>query len=626
MKSHIKFLQKLLIDIEERCCTSTRRDLKTIALRTNTEGESFLTITLPSFADGLHQALSAEVADPSYWPQFKTRGKLPVLLGGLLEQVFDRGTGRLREDYSVAAIQSVRQITMAFGKIKKECSNERIQAAYTQYVLTEYDVRVGDQSRSSLDLLDFGRMARLLWGRVCTDLDYSVRNYQTEITFKHGSGATADGLMGNQKWALSEWTDELEQVFPFARVHHYSFGQFKARLPMLDYRSPGNERPSKVTHVPKTLKTPRIIAEEPTCMMFVQQGLHAKFMEYYAKDFFARNFICYESQVPNQEMARIGSRLGTLATLDLKEASDRVSNQLVLELFRPFGHLAEAVQACRTKKANVLGSIIPLAKFASMGSALTFPVEAMVFCTLVFLGIQKAFNRPLTRRDISLFVGQVRVYGDDIVVPTEFVPYVMDTLQHFGAVVNSRKSFWTGRFRESCGEDFYAGASVKVARVRQEFPLSRTDGEELLATVSLRNQLFELGYERTVQHLDSLLQRILVHYPVVSRNSGLLGRWTWGDDLTVTTRDHDTQRPMVKAYAGYDRIPGNAIDGELALTKVFLTERPKVKSYLDVASSDPKHLTHSGRPRAVDIKLGMYPVGVAADGVRDPAGKPGQGW
>jgi hypothetical protein len=358
-------------------------------------------------------------------------------------------------------------------------------------------------------------------------------------------------------------------------------------------------------------------------MMFVQQGIHAAIKEEFRADFFARNFICYDSQIPNQEMARKGSRFRTLATLDLKEASDRVSNQLVQELFRPFRDLSEAVQACRTTRANVLGHVIPLAKFASMGSALTFPVEAMVFATVVFLGIQKAFNRPLTRRDISLFVGQVRVYGDDIVVPTEFVPYVLEALQRFGAVVNSRKSFWTGLFRESCGEDFYAGVSVKVARVRKEFPRTRTDGEELLATVALRNQLFELGYEKTVQHLDRLLQRILVHYPVVSRNSGLLGRWTWDDDLTIDSRDSDLQTPLVRAWAGYDVIPENKLDGMYALTKVLLglKARPLTRSILEVNPSDPEHLIRSGRPRAVSIKLGFHAVGVAAVGVKDPTSK-----
>jgi hypothetical protein len=388
----------------------------------------------------------------------------------------------------------------------------------------------------------------------------------------------------------------MEELFPYIEWAAPVYSLYEWVNEHVDFREPGRERPVKVIHVPKTLKTPRIIAEEPTCMMFVQQGILEMMKEEFRADSNTRAFVCFDSQLPNQQLARAGSRSGDLATLDLKEASDRVSNQLVNSLFANFPWIREAVQVVRSTRADVNGEIIELAKYASMGSALTFPIEALVFCTLVFLGIEKALNRPLTSRDVKRFRGVVRVYGDDIVVPTEYVPSVIEVLEHYGARVNTNKSFWKGKFRESCGADFYDGHNVNVVRVRQVFPQSRRDASELIATVSLRNQLFELGFDRTVAWLDSQVSRILPRYPFVTRDSGALGKWTMDGSFDVTHRHMAEQRPLVEAYVPVPRIPPNSIDGYPALLKVFL--KRGIEPF-----QDQRHLTHSGRPSVVDIKL-----------------------
>ena len=584
----------LLTDVSDRCRTSTHRDLKTITERFKHEGMSFLTITLPNFANDFQQALDMEFADPSLFSGFRRKGQLPSFLGGLLDQVFDRGSGRLLDDPSIAAIQSIRQVTMAFGKIELECSYERVQAAYQEYIKCESDIRDGDRARSSHDLMDYRRVANLLWRSLNSRLDRKI--YDGELTPSHGPGGTADSLKGNRKFTLTEWTDRLEGVFPFIEWGAPVYSVYDWVNEHVDFREPGAERPVKVIHVPKTLKTPRIIAEEPTCMMFMQQAILAEMKEEFRADVNARNLICFDSQIPNQVLAKEGSATGRLATLDLKEASDRVSNQLVRELFANFPHLGEAVQVVRSRKADVQGRVVRLAKYASMGSALTFPLEAMVFCTLVFLGIERELNRPLSHGDIKRLYGKVRVYGDDIIVPVEYVSSVIRTLEHFGARVNMRKSFWNGLFRESCGADFYAGSSVDVVRVRRVFPKSLKDGKEIESIVALRNQLFELGYEHTVDWLDARIQRILTHFPVVTRDSGALGKWSHGDVFDITHWDRKEQRPLVKAFVSIPRIPVNSIDGYPALLKVFLKRG-------QTPFEDPKHLIHSGRPSVVDIKL-----------------------
>ncbi len=594
MKSQMVFLQMLCDDVASRCHTSTQRDFIEMSRRVEHEGQSFLTITLPSFANDFHRALDKGGVDSSLFTGFSKKGHLPRFLGGLMSLVFDTGSGQLIDNPSIAAIQSIRQITMAFGKVELKCSDERIQAAYQEYINCESELRIGDRARKSTDFVDYGRMARLLWGRVNSRLDRKI--FDGKLTPMHGPGATADGLRGNQKYTLKEWTWRMEELFPFIEWGAPSYSLYEWVNTEVEFREPGDERPVKVIHVPKTLKTPRIIAEEPTCMMFMQQAILEMMKDEFRSDSNAASFICFDSQLPNQELAKSGSSSGLLATLDLKEASDRVSNQLVRALFANFPWIGEAVQVLRSTHADVQGEVIELSKYASMGSALTFPIESMVFCTLVFLGIEKALNRPLTRKDVNRLRGQVRVYGDDIIVPVEYVSSVIATLESYGSRVNTNKSFWTGKFRESCGADFYDGHNVNVVRVRRVFPQSRRDSSEIVATVSLRNQLFELGYERSVAWLDSYISRILPVYPFVTRNSGALGKWSHDDRFTIDYMHEQEQRPMVKAFVPVPRIPINSIDGYPALLKVFL--KRGIEPF-----QDPKHLIHSGRPSVVDIKL-----------------------
>jgi hypothetical protein len=445
--------------------------------------------------------------------------------------------------------------------------------------------------------MDYRRLAHLLWRSLNSRLDRRI--YNGELIPAHGPGATADRKKGNRKWIFNEYSTRLDEVFPYVEYACPSWSYWWTTN-HVDFREPGSERPVRVIHVPKTLKTPRIIAVEPSYMMYMQQAILAEMKELFRTDVNARNFICFDSQEPNQRMAREGSRDGSLATLDLKEASDRVSNQLVKELFHYFPHSREAVDAVRSRSADVPGEgIIPLAKYASMGSALTFPLEAMVFMTIVAHGIEQELKRPLSQKDLTALFGKVRVYGDDIVLPVEYVSSVIASLERFGAVVNARKSFWTGLFRESCGEDFYAGYPVKVARVRRLFPKSRKDVKELEATVALRNQLFELGYEKTVAFLDDLLTKKSLlgkHFPVVTPESPALGRHGYSGTYEVHAIHPKQQRPLVKAYVAKGRIPKNKIDGVPALLKV-LTKRG-VKPF-----EDKRHLERSGRPSVVDIKL-----------------------
>jgi len=639
MKSQIMFLQTILLELGEWCRISTTQDVKTVLGRIKEEGDGFLTIALPNFGKDLERALDQGFVGSDQFAGFKRTGGLPRFLGGFLSQIFDSSTGRLLPDPSVLSIWAIRQFTLMWAKIAIPCSEERVKAALKGYVANDANIH-NYRATISPDLWeDYRRLGRLLWSDVFQGITEDILYFR--IIPKHGPGATAEKLTGNRKWLLRMWTQRLEAVFPHWEFLSSSWSLSLDRFDSMDVREPGAEQPVRVISVPKTQKTPRIIAIEPTCMQYMQQGLLRSFVNNVRADNTARSLIGWESQEHNRVLAQSASRDGSLATLDLSEASDRVDYLHVLELLQHFSTLKEAIDATRSRKADVPGhGEIHLNKYASMGSALCFPIEAMVFCTIVFLGIQNQLKRPLTKKDIQSFVGSVRVYGDDIIVPADYMQSVVRSLEAFGLLVNRNKSFGTGKFRESCGGDFYDGEDVSVVRVREELPTDRRNARRIVAAVSLRNELYLAGLWRSTRWMDKLLEDLRIPLPIVQSTSPVLGRTSFlpvplsGDGVRMCSNYH---RPLVYGYVVAAKSPKSFLDDYGALHKCLTLmelslpskKRPhglgfewgdpvsrnyipgdSIGSYLSSSLrivSDARHLEQSGRPFAVDIKRRWAP-------------------
>ncbi|DAD50117.1 RNA-directed RNA polymerase [ssRNA phage Gephyllon.3_15] len=626
----MKSLMSLWIEMAEQsailCHTSATSDIKTVRRRVEHEGLSFLTITLPDLGKASQNWLDqGQVGIHTSFD--KGRGSLPVFLRGFFSRVFDRRTGVLLDNPDIEAIRAIRQLTLSFGKIALPCTPEREREAIRRFVECEKDVRESDAKLSEEDFAGFKQVSDLLYSELFTQMDRDV--YYEQILPKHGPGAVADRLTSNGKYEMRTWTARLEEVFPSYRYlipnHH-----FVDELEKVDILEPGAEMPVRVISVPKTLKTPRIIAIEPACMQYMQQAVKGSFLAAFERDELLRGLIGFDNQEPNQLLACQGSANGRTATLDLSEASDRVSNQLVRRMVSNWPSLAKAIDATRSRRAEVPGyGVIRLAKYASMGSALCFPMEALVFTTLIFLGIQKSLNTTLTRKDVKSFLGSVRVYGDDLIVPVEHVSSIVQTLEHFGAQVGLDKSFWTGRFRESCGKEYYDGEDVSIVRVRHLLPSTIADVTEVNSTVELRNQLYMFGYWHVCRWLDTRLRGILKYYPIVGPNSSVLGR--------VSFLGYENQRmhpslhsPLVRGYVVQAKAPRDPLDGTGALLKCLLklahkhgvpvdypvnevplyvpgTAPKEPSSWAPPERQDGKHLERSGRPKRVGIKLGWWP-------------------
>jgi len=610
VKSLMLLHKKLAHECARICCTDATLDCKTIECRVEKEGFSFMTITLPDFGKDLERALAIGQVESDAFSSFKKSAGLPRLFGGFLSRIFDRDSGVLLDEPCIDSIRSLRQLTLMFGKVAIPCSDARVRAAMRGYVENEQIVKYGDSTRDASDVEAFKRVSSLLFRDAFAYADREI--YAGNVVPKHGPGSTADRRRGNAKYRSLVWTDRLEGYFPAVDYLLPNY-RFIDSMDDIDYLEPGAEIPVKVISVPKTQKTPRIIAMEPTCMMYVQQGLLSVILEALTNPFldadeehprgrrrgrddFLPHFLGFRDQTPNQRMAKDGSLHNELATLDLSDASDRVSYQLVRALVSSTPHLSGAVDASRSRKADVPGHPCQrLAKFASMGSALCFPFEAMVFLTIIFVGIEKVLNTSLSRKLIREFVGRVRVYGDDLIVPVDYVQTVIDSLEGFGLKVNSRKSFWTGKFRESCGKEYYAGEDVSVVRVRELFPTSQQHATEVISIVSLRNQLYYAGYWDTVRWLDGYIKEVIRHFPTVLPTSPVLGRHSVLG-YSAERIGKQLHNPLVRGWVEVSTPPADKLDGMGALLKFHLKQG-------DEPSFDPWHLERAGRPHAVKIKL-----------------------
>jgi hypothetical protein len=405
-------------------------------------------------------------------------------LHGFVEQVFDDRTGSLHDRPSVNAIRAVRQLTLVFKKIERETTEARKRNAELSYLNCEVDLERVDESLSAIDRHEFNIAFAELYSPVLNRLNEAIE--RGEVKPKHGPGSTQDKLLGNRKWLFPKWTERLENVFPYAQYCSHTW------MPLSDYRTTTlpmeQEPPVKVVFVPKTQKTPRVIAMEPTHMQYMQQAIMTTLVPLLENSWIGRSQ-GFSDQLPNRDLAREGSRSRRYATIDLSEASDRVLNSLVLSATRAWPTVQEALQATRSTHSQLpSGKVIKLRKFASMGSALCFPLEVMVFTTLVYMGIARTGAYSRDERYELFMSGEVRVYGDDIIVPADSTSCVEMTLESFGLKVNRSKSFSEGYFRESCGGDYYSGTDVTPVRLRVDLPSRKQHAQQIVSVRALADE------------------------------------------------------------------------------------------------------------------------------------------
>lgn len=598
MKSHASDLTEVVahvyIDAATKCTANEPdvRDLQTLRSRVECEGLSFLTITLPSFGSDFEKCLAKGMVDSTLFRSFRKRGRAPAFLQGFLSQVFDTGTGRILNEPSIEAIEGIRQVAYALKKLKLSCTAFRVRAAVAKFKQDEQDL---SEALDPGDIDHFDQVSRVLWGNALSGLCLD------DATPKHGPGATAERISGNQKYCCERWHDRLEPYFPllsnaFSSESAYGSGEFERVTVVCE----SDEQPVRVITVPKTLKAPRIIAIEPVCMQYTQQAISNLLVTRLESHPLTSRHVNFTCQDINRELALRSSKDGMFATLDMSSASDRVPLSLALSMFRSNPDLMGAIEACRSKTAQLPdGDVLSLKKFASMGSALCFPVEAMYFYTICVGARLKLHNLPVTYLNVRSMSRSVYVYGDDIIVPTNEAVFVGDHLQKYYCKVNMLKSFWNGSFRESCGMDAYKGEEVTPTYVRSMPPTNKRNAEALVSWVETSNLFYKRGYWRTSDHMMKRVESILGKLPIVSEDSPALGRVSFQHSVSIDRWGSRYQRPEVKAWVATPVYRTDRLDGYSALLKSLLglSRRHSVDD-----SVDAEHLGRTARHGAVTLK------------------------
>jgi hypothetical protein len=439
--------------------------------RCRNEGTSFLTKTLPKLGKLLDRALVTGILPDVSCLRLKTQPGtgLPVFMGEFFSRVFDVSGGLLPSP-CVESVRILRQVLYLLYKYELPYTAEQEHEVVKQFEKTEDDLTTVEFDLKELEweldrqdpttsrggfasMLEIAREARISLNRLFSRFD------PLDIIPCHGPGvvATKQSLWDKYNW--TNVSERITQMYPLDAYFHASLGHFCD-----DYRqliSIDNKcLPARVILVPKDSRGPRLISCEPVDFQWIQGGLRQAVVDHVEAHPLTRGSVLFTNQEPNRQAALAGSIDGELVTLDLKEASDRVSLALVRLLFPE--HLYRYLECCRSQ-STVLpsGTELRLRKFAPMGSSLCFPVMALTIWALLRAAIPDKGSTIL-------------VYGDDVVVPRAKARDAIEVLEAFGLLVNADKSCTTGLFRESCGLDAYRGVEVTPVRLRTVWSSSQS--------------------------------------------------------------------------------------------------------------------------------------------------------
>lgn len=452
------------------------RDVITLERRVATEGESFLTKTLPSLAKVFDLALQSRTRFQSSAFKKAKGSSLPAFLQGLTKRIFD-DDGNIVEQPCIVSIRLVRQMLLMCKKIRKGFSDEDITAAVHDFCEVDGSLPPLDHN---FDLSD----QVLVFARRLIHAVFRRFPSCTEFRFGHGPGAVVGAQNASDKRRMNTCFEKLESAFrPIPTFRSYrdvaeNLDDFLSR-PRISYGL------SRMAFVEKDSGGPRTIGLEPAEYMWCQQALKSAMYHRMETHFLTRGHVNFADQSVNRLLARDWS---AYETLDMSKASDRCSYALVRYLFEGLP-LWRYLDASRTPGTTLpSGETFLYRKFAPMGSAVCFPVESIVFFSLTVATLHVLGKVPLL-----MALKKVFVYGDDLVVPRGFYPLLSEKFSALSLKFNEQKCCVEGRFRESCGADCYDGVDVTPHRLKTVYPIDGDDQNPLLyvSLVSFTNQTIE---------------------------------------------------------------------------------------------------------------------------------------
>lgn len=527
-------------------------DLKRLTQLVKNRGLGVFTLDLPKKDEQLLAALSSGSLEPcGRRSRFSKAYPVPRLFAGLYMEIFDKALC-LKPEADANAILFLRQLCCLGKKIELQCSRKRLLSTIEEYISIEEElqpptyswdadvldldsdynrIHLRDHMVAHLPLFDgepenrerikilldrCQRVADVVSGAIgifCPECFINKREAEYRGPgFRHGPGAVAQrGGRYFDKYQFTHWPKKLNNVFPYDLYGKMPNGP-EVKLSL-------HETPARLIDVPKTAKGPRLIAAEPTEHMYTQQVTRS-FLEERVRDTFLGSFINFKRQDLSGEMALASSRDQSLATVDLSSASDRLTCKTVERMFRNNHSLLRTLHASRTRWISIpqKGTFISLKKFASQGTAVTFPIQTIVF---LVCALSVSLNGSPTEQNIRKLRGRVRVFGDDIIIPKDRYADLVDLLTTLQLKVNINKSFVDGNFRESCGVDAFKGYDVTPTRPKTTNPDGPASCQALIDT---SNNLFYKGFWHASKNLeDRLRSHSRKRWATVGRGAGATG-------------------------------------------------------------------------------------------------------
>jgi len=549
---------------------SLSKDREKIALYFQNRGLGLFTLDLPNLSSLLLRGLEngrLSLEGP-LCKRVSKRIKVPVLFSGLWLRIFGKDS-RLKPEADENAVAFLQQFTCFGKKLLVDCAPFRRKAALENYHVIEEGLRppsanwmadsLTEEEVVGLDLVDLGRHPHGSWGLHsdqgelfatahgrCVDLQVrdfrlleqcqrvadlvltAFGNYDPlfqswlreresrGLGFRHGPGAVASGQKNHEKSGFPYWSRKLENRFKFG-VTALCRGD-KRELPQ------NHEVPSRLICVKKSAKAPRIIAAEPVEHMWCQQAIWA-FLEDKVNSTFRGAFLNFRNQKASSDLVLSSSLDQKLVTVDLSDASDRLSCWTVERLFRSNFSILSALHAARTRwlvdNVSNQSIFIKLKKFASQGTATTFPVQSLVF---LFIALSSTLgDEEVTWESIWKYREKVRVYGDDIIIPRHGYARLLRLMELLQLKVNVAKSYANGNFRESCGVHGFKGYDVTPCTPET---VVVSGPESVWAVIDTINNLFNKGYWHASHNLWStvplrLQRRLRIVGPADSGYPGL---------------------------------------------------------------------------------------------------------
>lgn len=307
--------------------------------------------------------------------------------------------------------------------------------------------------------------------QICVDVigeTPKMKSVFSDAVFTGGASTSRNRSMAHP--ALKWWARPQLEVTPLALRHLLALKESSDLLTVawddpgiLSCTSYDSQTPfyrivpgSRFDTVQKDAGTDRTILIEPDGNMLLQRGVGITF-----RKCLKRVGINLQSQAHNQHLAYIGSYDNSVATIDLRDASNSLYRLLLCLVLPPAWY--ELLLDLRSPICKMPdGSWHVLEMISSMGNGYTFELESLLFYCLTKAVVE------LAKVD-----GPVSVYGDDIILPTSCAADLYCLFSELGLEVNPDKSYIDGPFRESCGSHFFQGIDVTPFYIKEDV----VDGE-----------------------------------------------------------------------------------------------------------------------------------------------------